>query len=43
MRQLNKRFGEIETKTIRKIENFTIEALENLGEDFLDFKNITDL
>lgn len=43
IRQLKKRFGEIETKTISKIENLTIEELENLGEDFLDFKNITDL
>ncbi|AOW98944.1 transposase [Moorena producens PAL-8-15-08-1] len=43
MRQLKKRFGEIDTKTISKIEKLTIEELENLGEDFLDFNNITDL
>ena len=30
-------------KMISKIENLTIEKLENLGEDFLDFNNITDL
>ncbi|NEQ84920.1 MAG: DUF4351 domain-containing protein, partial [Moorea sp. SIO2I5] len=43
IRQLKKRFGEIDKKTISKIENLTIEELENLGEDFLDFNNITDL
>ncbi len=43
MRQMKKRFGEIDTKTISKIENLTIEELENLGEDSLDFNNITDL
>ncbi|NEN96309.1 MAG: Rpn family recombination-promoting nuclease/putative transposase [Moorea sp. SIO3I7] len=43
MRQLKKRFGEIDQKNISKIENLTIEELENLGEDFLDFNNITDL
>ncbi|NEO64084.1 MAG: Rpn family recombination-promoting nuclease/putative transposase [Moorea sp. SIO4G2] len=43
MRLLKKRFGEIDTKTISKIEKLTIEELENLGEDFLDFNNITDL
>ena len=43
MRQLKKRFGELSLKMISKIENLTIEKLENLGEDFLDFNNITDL
>ncbi|MGD1702823.1 Rpn family recombination-promoting nuclease/putative transposase [Dapis sp. BLCC M229] len=43
MRLLKKRFGEIDTETISKIENLTIEELENLGEDFLDFNSITDL
>ncbi|OLT58951.1 Rpn family recombination-promoting nuclease/putative transposase [Moorena bouillonii] len=43
MRLMKKRFGEIDTKTISKIEKLTIEELENLGEDFLDFNNITDL
>ncbi|NES65708.1 MAG: DUF4351 domain-containing protein, partial [Okeania sp. SIO2D1] len=44
MRLLKKRFGELETEeTISKIENLTIEELENLGEYFLDFNSITDL
>lgn len=43
MRLLKKRFGELSLKMISKIENLTIEKLENLGEDFLDFNNITDL
>ena len=37
------RIGELSLKMISKIENLTIEKLENLGEDFLDFNNITDL
>ncbi len=43
MRQLKKRFGKIDKETISQIENSTIEELENLGEDFLDFNSITDL
>ena len=43
MRLLKKRFGEIPTEISSKIENLTIEKLENLGEDFLDFNSINDL
>ncbi|MEB3339693.1 Rpn family recombination-promoting nuclease/putative transposase [Okeania sp.] len=43
IRQLKKRFGEITPETMSKIKNLTIEELENLGEDFLDFNSITDL
>ncbi|NES65217.1 MAG: DUF4351 domain-containing protein [Okeania sp. SIO2D1] len=43
MGQLKKRFGALDTETVSKIENLTIEELENLGEYFLDFNSITDL
>ncbi len=43
MRLLKKRFGEIPEGVTRKIEDLSIEDLENLGEDVLDFNNIEDL
>lgn len=43
MRLLKKRFGEIPTETSSKIEKLTIEELESLGEDFLDFNSMDDL
>ena len=43
MRLLKKRFGEIPTETSNQIENLTIEELESLAEDFLDFESIDDL
>jgi predicted transposase/invertase (TIGR01784 family) len=43
MRQLKKRFGEIPTEISSKIEKLTIEELESLGEDFLDFNSMDDL
>jgi len=43
IRLLKKRFGEINSALISQIESLTIEELENLGEDLLDFNNLTDL
>jgi len=43
MRLLKKRFGEIPEVVTRKIEDLSIEDLENLGEDVLDFNSIEDL
>ena len=43
IRLLKKRFGEINSALISQIESLTIEELENLGEDLLDFYNLTDL
>ena len=42
-RQLNRRFGEIESSFIETIRTLTIEQLELLGEALLDFSSITDL
>ena len=43
MRLLKKRFGEIPMAISSKIEELTVEELESLGEDFLDFNSIDDL
>ncbi|NER35209.1 MAG: Rpn family recombination-promoting nuclease/putative transposase [Oscillatoria sp. SIO1A7] len=43
MRQLKKRFGEIPEATIAQIEELSIEELESLAEDFLDFDSLEDL
>lgn len=42
-RQLNRRFGEIESSFIETIRTLTIDQLELLGEALLDFSSITDL
>ncbi|MCY7337212.1 MAG: DUF4351 domain-containing protein, partial [Chamaesiphon sp.] len=38
-----KRVGDIAPEIQTQIENLTLERLEILGEDLLDFTNITDL
>jgi len=43
MRQLKKRFGHIPATLSRKIEDLSLEDLESLGEDFLDFNSLADL
>jgi predicted transposase/invertase (TIGR01784 family) len=43
MRQLKKRFGDIPTATSSQIEGLSLEDLESLGEDFLDFNSLEDL
>ncbi len=43
MRQLKKRFGEIPVAISSQVENLSIEHLESLGEDFLDFNSLEDL
>ncbi|MEQ8974747.1 MAG: Rpn family recombination-promoting nuclease/putative transposase [Coleofasciculus sp. C1-SOL-03] len=42
-RQLKKRFGEINIAITSQIEALSIEELERLGEDFLDFNSLADL
>ena len=42
-RQLNRRFGEIESSFIETIRTLSIEQLELLGEALLDFSSIIDL
>ncbi|MEQ9621776.1 Rpn family recombination-promoting nuclease/putative transposase [Coleofasciculus chthonoplastes] len=43
LRQLKKRFGEISLVITSQIEALSIEELERLGEDFLDFNRLADL
>ncbi|MCY7337786.1 MAG: DUF4351 domain-containing protein, partial [Chamaesiphon sp.] len=43
LRLLKKRVGDIAPEIQTQIENLTLERLEILGEDLLDFTNITDL
>ena len=43
MRQLKKRFGEIPEKISSQIQSLSIEDLDSLGEDFLDFNSLEDL
>ncbi|MFP4102913.1 MAG: DUF4351 domain-containing protein [Coleofasciculus sp.] len=43
LRQLKKRFGEINIAITSQIEALSIEELERLGEDFLDFNRLADL
>ncbi|WGV24890.1 DUF4351 domain-containing protein [Halotia branconii] len=42
-RQLNSRFGEIDTSILDQIKELSTEELEALGEAFLDFSTISDL
>ncbi|MFN6565135.1 MAG: Rpn family recombination-promoting nuclease/putative transposase [Nostoc sp. ChiSLP01] len=43
MRQLRKRFGEIDSSIIERIRGLSTEQLEVLGEEFVDFSQISDL
>lgn len=42
-RQLNRRFGEIDSSIFERIRVLSTEQLEQLGEEFLDFSNVSDL
>jgi predicted transposase YdaD len=42
-RQLNRRFGEIDSSVIERIRILSTEELEALGEEFLSFSNVSDL
>lgn len=42
-RQLNRRFGEIDSFIVERIRLLSTEQLEILGEEFLDFSEISDL
>ncbi|MBD2570843.1 DUF4351 domain-containing protein [Anabaena lutea FACHB-196] len=42
-RQLNRRFGEIDSPIIERIRSLSTEQLEALGEEFLDFSEASDL
>ncbi|MEQ8997465.1 MAG: Rpn family recombination-promoting nuclease/putative transposase [Coleofasciculus sp. B1-GNL1-01] len=43
LRQLKKRFGEIPVGTSSQVQNLSIEDLESLGEDLLEFDSLEDL
>ena len=43
MRLMKKRFGEVPTAITSKIQELSLENLEQLGEDFLDLNNLEDL
>jgi Domain of unknown function (DUF4351) len=43
LRLLNRRLGEIELSLIEKIQGLSIEQLEALGEELLDFSEVADL
>lgn len=43
IRLLNRRFGEIDSSTIERVQGLSIEQLEALGEALLDFSAISDL
>jgi predicted transposase YdaD len=42
-RQLNRRFGEIDSSVIDRIKVLSTEELEVLGEEFLGFSDVADL
>ncbi|BAZ47890.1 hypothetical protein NIES4103_04950 [Nostoc sp. NIES-4103] len=43
LRLLNRRFGQIDSLMIERLQILSTEQLESLGEDFLDFSNVSDL
>ena len=43
IRQLNRRFGEIDASLIDRIRGLSIEQLQLLGDALLDFTEISDL
>ncbi|QJB46705.1 DUF4351 domain-containing protein [Dolichospermum flos-aquae] len=43
IRQLNRRIEEIDSLLIQKVQELTVEKLEELGEALLDFTSVTDL
>lgn len=43
LRQINRRFGEVNASLIQNIRGLSIEQLEELGEALFDFSQIADL
>jgi predicted transposase YdaD len=43
LRLVNRRFGEIDSLIIERLQVLSTEQLEGLGEEFLDFSNVSDL
>ena len=42
-RQINRRFGELGSSFIEQIRGLSVEQLEDLGEELLDFSEIANL
>ncbi len=43
IRQLNRRFGEIDSSLIDRIRVLSVEKLDDLAEELLDFSEVSDL
>jgi predicted transposase YdaD len=43
LRQINRRFGEIDTPLIEQVRNLSTDELEDLGEALFDFSEVGDL
>jgi predicted transposase YdaD len=43
IRQIKRKFGEIDRELTTKVANLPLEQLESLGEELLDFQTIGDL
>lgn len=43
LRQLNRRCGSLTTELQQQIQNLSVEQLEELGEELLDFTSIQNL
>ncbi|HAA27141.1 MAG TPA: flagellar assembly protein H, partial [Cyanobacteria bacterium UBA8553] len=43
LRLLRRRFGELETRIVAKVQELSREQLEELAEDLLDFSELEDL
>ncbi|AFY45602.1 DUF4351 domain-containing protein [Nostoc sp. PCC 7107] len=43
LRLINRRFGQINSVILERVQGLSTEQLESLGEDFLDFANVSDL
>lgn len=43
LRLLNRRFGELDSSIIERIQSLSTEQLEELGEKLLDFSHVSDL
>jgi hypothetical protein len=43
LRQLRRRLGDVPAGTQARIDGLTVEALEGLAEDVLEFKTLADL
>ncbi|QSJ15330.1 DUF4351 domain-containing protein [Nostoc sp. UHCC 0702] len=43
LRLLNRRFGKIDSVIIERLQLLSPEQLESLGEEFLDFSNVSDI